>query len=108
MDEKCLNHIRSLCDDLNNIVTTPHAAKRFRERKILLKTIIEAIRNGEIIEHYPNDYPFPSFLVHGITSKNINLHTVCAVGDNKLWIITSYFPSSDEWEDDCKTRKAVK
>lgn len=42
----------------------------------------EAIVNGEIIEEYPNDYPFPSCLILGITIKCRYLHIV--VGKGKI------------------------
>jgi hypothetical protein len=29
--------------------------------------VIAALTNGEIIEHYPTDYPFPSCLVLGLS-----------------------------------------
>ena len=35
-----------------------------------------------------------------IDSKPI--HTVCGVGDGKLWVITAYIPGTDKWEDDFK------
>ena len=56
---------------------------------------------GEIIEDYPDDYPFPSCLMLGAN----HLHVVCGVGAGILWIITAYHPTKDKWEDDLKTRK---
>ena len=32
---------------------------------------------------------------------------VCGSGNKKLWVITAYFPSTDKWESDFKTRKAA-
>ena len=80
-----------------------HAAKRIEQRGILLKDIIDCIMTGEIIEQYPDDYPYPSCLVLG--SKNKPLHTVVGTNGSQLWIVTAYYPSADKWMDDLKTRK---
>ena len=44
----------------------------------------------------------------GFTSKHKPMHVCCAIGDNKLWIITAYYPTEEKWESDYKTRKAVR
>ena len=98
----------SLCSDLDNISITQHAFKRLRERKITIDDIINGIKNGEIIEDYPDDYPYPSCLVLGFSLNDTHIHIVCGVGDNKLWLISAYYPTLDLWEDDYKTRKVVK
>ena len=38
----------------------------------------EALQGGEIIEEYPDDKPYPSFLVYGKTRADRPLHVVCA------------------------------
>ena len=63
--------------------------------------------NGEIIEQYPNDYPHPSCLVLNFLNGETPIHVCVGLVESKLWIITAYFPNTDEWEDDFKTRKAV-
>jgi hypothetical protein len=60
---------------------------------------------GEIIEQYPNDYPYPSCLILGNKNTATPLHTVISCNGEKLWIITAYFPSSEKWMDDLKTRR---
>jgi hypothetical protein len=56
-------------------------------------TIKNAITNGEIIEQYPTDYPFPSCLINAE-----NLHIVCSMGEGRLYIITAYRPLPEQWE----------
>ena len=53
--------LRKLCIP-KNIRITLHAAKRLEQRGIFLKDVISCIMNGEIIEQYPDDYPYPSCL----------------------------------------------
>jgi len=102
-----VEQIRELCRNLDNVEFSGHALLRFSERKIMLNDILRAIKNGEMIEQYPNDYPSPSCLVLGLSANDTPLHVVCGIGSNKLWIITAYFPALDTWECDFKTRKAV-
>ena len=97
----------SLCGNMNDVVISQHAFKRLRERNITINDILNGIKTGEIIEDYPEDYPYPSCLVLGFSVNNVRIHIVCGVGDNKLWIVSAYYPTLDKWEDDYKTRKVV-
>ena len=72
---------------------------------ILIDDVISCIMTGEIIEEYPNDYPYPSCLTLGNLNTKCPLHVVVGSNHEQLWIITAYYPSSDKWESDLKTRK---
>ena len=87
---------------------TNHIIVRLLQRNITQEDIEIALLNGEIIEEYEEDYPYPSCLVYGITLNNKVLHIVCGVSDIELWIITAYYPNYLEWEKDLKTRKEIK
>lgn len=97
-------NLRELCTP-QNIKITIHAAKRLEQRGILLKDVISCIQTGEIIEHYPNDYPYPSCLVSGLDINQNYLHIVTGIQKNTLFLITAYFPSADKWSPDFKIRK---
>lgn len=99
-----IEEIRSLCQD-ETIVMTQHVSLRCRERGIRLEDMKKAIMLGEIIEDYPDDYPYPSGLILGCSVAGQILHVVCGVGGDLLWIITAYYPSMDKWEADFRTRK---
>ncbi len=107
MNELTAEQIRELAADLKNINLTLHVLERFRERGIQIPDIQNVLLHGEIIEQYPNDYPFPSCLELGASIAGTALHVCCGVGDNKIWIITAYYPDNSRWENDMKTRKAV-
>ena len=84
-----------------------HAILRMHERKIYADEIKEALINGEIIEKYEQNLPFPSYLVLGFTSNGKFLHIVVAI-DKKLdmlWVITVYIPSLDRWEVGFRSRR---
>ncbi len=104
MDQEVLINIKKLCDE-NSIIWSQHVATRCLQRGIKTNDIENCILSGEIIEKYPYDYPYCSYLILGLTIKNQYLHVICGIGDNKLWVITAYFPSLDKWEPDFKKRK---
>lgn len=96
--------VREKCTD-ETIEVTQHVLMRFQQRNITYSEIKETIICGEIIEDYPNDYPYPSCLILGKTVAGRILHTVVGLSDTKLWIITAYEPDSSQWSDDFKKRK---
>lgn len=96
--------LRSICKR-GAIRWTAHVLKRLMLRNITQDEVLQAIETGEIIEQYPEDYPFPSCLLLGMTIAGRYLHVVCGRGEQELWMITAYEPDPDEWESDWKTRK---
>ena len=102
--ENNLEVAKKLCEQ-NKLRWTAHIMMKILQRGISVDDVKEAISTGEIIEEYPNDYPYPSCLLVG---KNFNgqfLHVVFGFGENELWLITAYKPSAEKWEVDFKTRK---
>ena len=91
--------IKEICND-DTIILTDHLLTRIRQRHIRLEEIKSALLNGEIIEQYPADYPFPSCLVNGE-----DIHIICSIGEGRLYIITAYRPSPEKWEAGNKRRK---
>ena len=89
---------------LENFVMTQHSRKRFLERGIMVQDIVNAIDTGEIIEDYPEDYPFPSCLIMGKNHNKI-IHIVAAIDNGMIFLITAYLPDIDNWKTDGKTRK---
>lgn len=88
---------------ITEFVWRKHAAQRMMERSITREEIVHCAQYGEIIESYPNDYPFPSFLVFELEKEP--LHIVMALEGETCYIITAYRPNIEEFEDDFKTRK---
>ena len=67
-----------------NMVLTQHSRKRFSERGIKIQDITNAIETGEIIEDYPEDYPFPSCLILG-KSGEVNIHIVASINADMIY-----------------------
>lgn len=82
-----------------------HCLERMQERDISRSDVLSCVLQGEIIEDYPNDYPFPSCLIFGHTIQGRVLHTVIGVDGAAAYVITAYYPSTDKFEADLKTRK---
>ena len=100
-----ITDLQKLCEN-GSIRWTGHILKRLMQRGIFQVSVVQAIRSGEIIEQYPDDYPYPSCLLLGTTEAGEALHIVCGIGEGKVWLITAYHPDPDEWESDLKTRRA--
>ena len=81
-----------------------HAIQRMFERDIFEIDVEEAVKNGEIIEEYLDDKPYPSFLA--LWRKSKPLHVVFAKNyeDNEIIIITAYYPDNNKWSDDYRRR----
>lgn len=101
-----ISDLQKLCGG-GSIRWTGHVLKRLLQRGIAQADVIQAIQTGEIIEDYPNDYPYPSCLLLGTDAIGAPLHVCCGRGPGEIWMITAYHPNLDEWETDLKTRKKV-
>jgi hypothetical protein len=87
------------------IEVTSHMLLRFQQRNISYREINEAIISGEIIEDYPDDYPYPSCLICGFTNDKRILHVVVGLSNTKLWLVTAYQPEPARWSEDFKVRR---
>ena len=99
-----IEEARKFCKE-GALQLTNHVFVRLMQRNISTNEVEYAIMNGEIIESYPEDYPYPSCLVLCLEVHGKPLHVVCGFAPEKLWIITAYRPDAMEWEADYKTRK---
>ena len=99
-----IHDLRKLCND-DAVRWTDHILKRLMQRGITQDDVLQAIRTGEIIEQYPDDYPFPSCLILGLSVLKKSLHVVCGLGLGEIYMITAYYPNLTEWDD--KLRKKV-
>ena len=87
------------------VFITEHAAQRCRQRGIKAKDIRSVVENGEIIEQYPEDYPFPSCLILGEDALGRSLHVCMSDEGTASRIITAYCPDKNRWRDNLKERK---
>ncbi|HOV40185.1 MAG TPA: DUF4258 domain-containing protein [Oscillospiraceae bacterium] len=104
MNEITIEFLRTLCKN-KAIRWTTHALARMQERGINPSDVKNCILSGEIIEQYPNDFPYPSYLILGLSTIKEALHVLIGASNDFIWIITAYYPDAEQWEADCKTRK---
>jgi hypothetical protein len=103
-DERTLAIIRERVRRGDYSISLTHTEK-LRERKISADDLEEAIRNGAIVEDYPDDARGPSCLILG-RSGGRPLHVVCGrLEEERILIITAYEPDAAEWESDWQTRR---
>ena len=83
-----------------------HTLQQITIRNIFRKYILEILHSGEVIESYPDDSPYSSFLLSGFVNFR-PLHVVIAhaVKLNIVYIVTAYEPDSAKWEDNFRRRK---
>ncbi len=97
--------LQKLLNTSSNIKWSKHCLERMQERDISIDDVKSCLQTGEIIEDYPDDFPHPSCLVFGYTKENKILHIVVGSDNSNLFFITAYFPNTDKFEKDLKTRK---
>lgn len=86
-----------------------HAVERMFQRDIEEMDVEYVIKNGNIIERYIDDKPYPSYLSLGFVNATVPLHVVYAKDDeDNCLVITVYRPSLEKWKNDFKTRRSEK
>ena len=82
-----------------------HAIERMFQRDVNEEDVEHVVKCGEIIENYPDDYPYPSCLLLGYCD-NRALHVVYATDEaENIIVITVYEPTTEKWMEDLKTRR---
>ncbi|MEW6200425.1 MAG: DUF4258 domain-containing protein [bacterium] len=93
---------------MNRIVYRVHAIDRMIERRISDEAIHHVLREGETIENYPDDRPYPSRLVLGFFNER-PVHIVVADNneDRETIVITVYEPDPELWKNNFRRRKVL-
>jgi hypothetical protein len=102
--EEIINAIRN-----NRVRITDHADEEAEADKLSFDEIFLSVFQGEIIEDYPDDKPYPACLVYGHTFDGDPVHTVWAYNEDNRWavLVTAYRPDPRRWTD-WRKRKAKK
>ncbi len=91
----------------NRIRITDHADEEAESDYLIFDEIYFSVLNGEVIENYPNDEPYPSCLIYGQTFSKDPVHSVWAFNEKNQWavLITAYRPDPNRWINWRKRRK---
>ena len=83
----------------NRVNITHHARQEAKNDSLLLDDIYFSTCNGEIIEDYPTDKPYPGCLIYGKSSGDDPIHCVWGYDpESKIAIlITVYRPDPELW-----------
>ena len=83
-----------------------HTLIRLAQRGVSQDIVLKVVLEGEVIEEYPKDKPFPSSLIFKMM-KDEPYHVVVSfdVEFKKAYIITVYKPTLDKFEPDFKKRR---
>jgi len=92
--------------DCDSFQFTGHSIRRLFERQINEKETILAVKNGEIIAVYPDDKPYPTYLILAFVHTR-PLHVVVALDKKKkrCYIVTIYEPDRKIWNSNFKSRR---
>ena len=76
------------------------------EREISDEEVLKVIQEGEVIEEYPNDEPYPSMLILGVVNDR-PIHVVLAVNEEESMgiVVTAYQPDPSLWRDNFRRRR---
>ena len=80
---------------------TDHADEEAQADLLTFDEIFFSVLQGEIIEEYPTDWPYPSCLIYGDSFNGEPIHSVWAYNQDSQWavLITVYRPDPDRWVD---------
>jgi hypothetical protein len=83
----------------HRIRITDHADEEAQADALIFDEIFFSVLQGEVIEDYPIDKPYPSCLIYGDNFQGEPIHSVWAYNDQSKWavLITVYRPDPDRW-----------
>jgi hypothetical protein len=75
-------------------------------RYISREAILNSLENYEIIERYPHDKYFPSYLIFShYQDKKFHVLFAVDIENENVRVVTAYCPSITEWDDNFKKRR---
>ncbi len=90
----------------DSIIFRVHAVERMFERGISELDVRDVLENGEVIEAYPDNIPYPSRLLLG-TCEGRPIHVLASddLLERAVVIITVYEPDPSQWDASFKRRR---
>jgi len=91
---------------VGSIIWRKHTLEKMLQRNISREEVMEALVQGELIQVYDYDQPFPSVLLLGFSGDR-PIHVVAAFDEKEetAYVITTYEPDVTIFEADFKTKK---
>jgi hypothetical protein len=85
----------------NRFRITDHADEEAQADHLSFDEVLLSVFQGEIIEEYTEDRPYPSCLIYGDTFSGNPVHSVWAYNQDNGWtvLVTVYRPDPSRWID---------
>ena len=74
------------------------------EREITEDEVENTVKEGEIIEAYLDDKPYPSFLALKYYDRPLHVVFAKNVENDEVIVITAYYPDKEKWCENFKKR----
>ena len=83
----------------NRIRITDHADEEAQADRLSFDEIFFSVLQGDIIEEYADDKPYPSCLIYGDSFEGEPIHSVWAYNEKTQWavLVTVYRPDPARW-----------
>jgi hypothetical protein len=90
---------KAICN--NRIQITDYADEEAENDLLTFDEVYFSVLNGEVIEDYPDDKPYPGCLIYRQTFSGDPIHSVWAFNEQSQWavLITVYRPDPIRWID---------
>jgi len=105
LPDEPLEFIRQ-CVRRRALLWTYHVNMRLAKRYIPRSSILDSVKNFELIESYPDDKYLPSYLVY-TKAEGSAFHVLFAadVSGHNVRVVTAYRPNPEEWSADLRKRR---
>lgn len=101
-----VSYVAKVCMLKLKILFSRHAISQMFDREIAVNDVEKTIADGEIIESYPDDKPYPSRLVlHKCANRPIHVVVAENMEDQELIVVTAYEPNNSLWDLEFRKRK---
>ncbi len=92
------------------VIFRVHAAQQMSIRGISETDVRPVLEDGEVIEEYPDDLPFPAQLILGwvrFGRARLPMHVVASFDgeSNTIYVVTVYQPTPSGWRPGFRIRK---
>ena len=94
------------CIERKRTFWTYHVNMRLGERPISRAIILGVVGSFEIIEQYPDDKYFPSYLITAAYGDLVfHVQIATDVASDNIRIVTAYKPDPVKWDSEFRTRR---
>ena len=92
--------------ECTSVLFSGDAVTRMFERGLHRRNVTDVLSGREVIAAYPDDRPFPSYLLLGFPEgRPIHLVAARDPASGRCIVVTVYRPDPQKWADEFRTRR---